>query len=364
MEKNRLTTKLRFGWTTGTCATAACHAAFYGLIGKPVPKIVSILTPSGKTAMLAVEDFKQDSAEAVSASIIKDAGDDPDVTHGAKISATLAFRPEDDAGIRFFAGSGVGTVTKSGLPLAVGEPAINPVPRQMMIDTICALAAEFGVSSAINVTISVENGAALALKTWNPRLGIEGGLSILGTSGVVRPYSCSAWIASIHRGVDVGIANQLDHMIATTGSTSERCALNHYPTTPISLLDMGDFIGGLLKYMRNHPLPSLTIAGGFAKLTKFAQGANDLHNARAQLDFKKLGEVAQGMAGIDAQRVESANTAYEVLQRLTQAEQTALCTAIAGLCKQRAFELLRHEHTKMNIMLVARDGALLYQTGF
>jgi cobalt-precorrin-5B (C1)-methyltransferase len=139
------------------------------------------------------------------AGIVKDAGDDPDVTHGALVMSRVRRLP-DGAGIVFKAGSGVGMVTKAGLPVAVGEPAINPVPRQMMTKVVGALCAEHGVAPDIEIEISIENGAELALKTWNPRLGIIGGLSVLGTTGVVHPFSCAAWIHSIHRGIDVARA--------------------------------------------------------------------------------------------------------------------------------------------------------------
>jgi cobalt-precorrin-5B (C1)-methyltransferase len=195
-------TTLRRGWTTGACATAAVKAALQGLWGDAFP-----VHGSG-----VGKGF-------VEASIEKDAGDDPDVTHGAIIWARVE---RSEGGIVFKAGEGVGMVTKAGLPIAVGEPAINPVPRQMIISVISEMADFYGQNEDVIVTISVEDGAALALKTWNPRLGIEGGLSILGTTGIVRPFSCAAWIASIHRGIDVARADGLKHVAGCTGATSER----------------------------------------------------------------------------------------------------------------------------------------------
>ena len=204
------------------------------------------------------------------AGIIKDAGDDPDVTHGALIRATL--RPgRAGAGVSFHGGEGVGVITKPGLPIPVGDPAINPVPRQMMRDAVAELANALKGPLDVEIEISVPGGGEIALKTWNPRLGIEGGISILGTTGVVRPFSCSAWIASIHRGIDVARANDLPHVMGSTGATSEGWGRKAYALPDIALIDMGDFVGGMLKYMRRHPVPNLSILGGFGKMVKLAR---------------------------------------------------------------------------------------------
>ncbi|MEM7379072.1 MAG: cobalt-precorrin-5B (C(1))-methyltransferase CbiD, partial [Pseudomonadota bacterium] len=195
--------QLRRGWTTGACATAACHAACLGLLRGTLPNTVRITLPRGERPEFTVVRGEL-SAYSATATVEKDAGDDPDVTHGALISVHLSRNTLGT--VRFFAGPGVGTVTLPGLPIAVGEPAINPVPRQMMTDTLAGLGAAHGVTTGWDVTVSVEDGERLAAQTWNGRLGIVGGLSILGTTGIVRPYSCAAWIHSIHRGVDVARA--------------------------------------------------------------------------------------------------------------------------------------------------------------
>ncbi len=362
--RKTLTSNLRFGWTTGTCATAACHAAYIGLMTGECPKRVQIKTPAGDIADLEVIDPIINSKgtdpnnEWAQAGIIKDAGDDPDVTHGALIIGRLIPR-QDNKGIRFFAGIGVGKITKPGLPLAVGEPAINPVPRAMMQETIENLAKIYGGSTALDIEISVPTGEALALKTWNPKLGIVGGISILGTTGVVRPFSCAAWIASIHRGIDVCRANHFKHVIAATGATSEKCALGVYDVEAEAVIDMGDFIGGMLKYMRKNPVPRLTIAGGFAKLAKFAQGANDLHSGRSQLDLEQLASFSASHLGIDSDLLKNCNTGLELLNRLQPQQQSTLCKALSAIIKQRVYELLRHEQTQIGIMFVARDGGLL-----
>jgi cobalt-precorrin-5B (C1)-methyltransferase len=292
---------LRRGWTTGACATAATRAALTALVTGRFPDPVEITLPKGQVVAfaLALEEKGEGWARV---GIVKDAGDDPDVTHGATIVSTVRMRPE---GVVFKAGEGVGTVTKPGLPIAVGEPAINPVPRQMME----AVVAEFGVGAEIE--ISVPGGLALAEKTWNGRLGIVGGLSILGTTGIVNPFSCAAWIASIHRGIDVARASGFAHVAGCTGSTSEDAVRAHYGLPLEAMLDMGDFAGGLLKYLRVNPVPRITIGGGFGKMVKLAQGAMDLHSGRSQVDFMWL---AERVVPDLRERVLVANTALEVLE--------------------------------------------------
>lgn len=279
---------LRRGWTTGACAAAAARAAYQALLTGVFPDPVSIRLPRGERPCFALAEAKVE-ADAAIAGIIKDAGDDPDVTHGALVRARVA-RGEPGSGLHFRAGEGVGTVTLPGLPVAVGEPAINPGPRAMIREALLDLAEGVGDPLDLSITLSIPGGADLATRTLNPRLGIVGGLSILGTTGVVTPYSCSAWIHSIHRGVDVARAAGHDHIAAATGSTSERAVAALHGLPEIALIDMGDFAGGLLKYLRRHPVLRLTIAGGFGKLVKLAQGALDLHSARSSLDREALAD--------------------------------------------------------------------------
>lgn len=373
VRKDKLQTNLRFGWTTGTCATAAVNAAYTALVTGEFPDRVTIITPSGKNADLEVVNTERgtedDGAKAsrgvgaswFSAGIIKDAGDDPDVTHGALITATLRRGP-DGTGIHFQRGEGVGVVTKPGLPVPVGEPAINPVPRQMMQDAIDALAERLAGPRDIIIEISVPGGADLALKTWNPRLGIEGGISILGTTGVVRPFSCSAWIASIHRGIDVARANGLHHVMASTGATSEAWGKSCYDLPDIALIDMGDFVGGMVKYLRRHPLANLSIMGGFGKMVKLGQGAIDLHSARSQVDFSALAEMAAPF-GLDTSRVAAANSVLEVAQMANPDQRSALADAVASAARQTVLSHLRDAPTSVEVAIISRDGALLGRAG-
>ncbi|MEP1207325.1 MAG: cobalt-precorrin-5B (C(1))-methyltransferase [Rhizobiaceae bacterium] len=353
--------ELRRGWTTGACATAATKAALTALVTGTFPDPVEITLPKGETPSfpLCFESLNDGGAYA---GIVKDAGDDPDVTHGATIIAHVVPLPEG-SGVVFVAGQGVGEVTKAGLPIPPGEAAINPVPRQMMRDVVGEICAQHMLPPDLQITISVPDGEEIAKQTWNPRLGIVGGISILGTTGVVHPFSCSAWIHSIHRGIDVARAAGFERVLGATGSTSEAAAQKIYQLPETALLDMGDFAGGLLKYLRKHPLPNLTIAGGFAKLTKLAQGAMDLHSGRSQVDFKWLVDQVEtllddGLEDEMKKRILNANTAAEVLQ-LTQELPIDLPRQIALLAQQAAQGVLRDAPVKVEIMVVARNGDIL-----
>ncbi len=357
---NTLTTSLRFGWTTGTCATAATYAAYTAMVSGEFPQFVTIDTPSGKSAHLEISTMRIGD-DGWMAGVIKDAGDDPDVTHGAEIRVTVS-KGASGEGVVFRGGDGVGRITKSGLPIAVGEPAINPVPRQMIEACISNLSSECGGPADVVITISVPGGEELAAKTWNPRLGIEGGISILGTTGVVRPFSCSAWIASIHSGIDVARANGIDHVAGSTGATSEATVRLQYSLPDIALLDMGDFVGGLLKYLRRNPVPRLTIAGGFGKIVKLSQGHSDLHSARSQIDFNRLADVAASAAGMDHGAVAGANSALDVLDMASSDEAKALTAAIAEAACAEARGVLRSDEVNLDLMIVSRDGRVLAET--
>jgi len=348
---------LKRGWTTGACATAATKAALSALLGGTFEDPVTITLPKGETPSfpLAIEELGEGFARA---GIIKDAGDDPDVTHGAMIVSKVRFG-ESGTGITFKAGKGVGTITRPGLPLGVGEPAINPVPRSMMIEVIETLCAAHTAIPDIEIEISIPTGEQLADQTWNPRLGIIGGLSILGTTGIVHPFSCSAWIHSIHRGIDVAVAEGLPHVAGCTGSTSEKAVQEHFGLPDHAMLDMGDFAGGMLKYIRNHPVPRVTIGGGFAKLTKLGQGFMDLHSGRSQVDFNWLAERAIE-AGIEdaADSIRAANTAAHA-REIGLEHGIDLAPAIARHAQQQASKILRGGSTLVDIMVIDRQGNII-----
>ncbi len=342
---NQATPPLRRGWTTGACATAATKAALIALWGAGFDEVVSITLPKGETPDFDVVNTRSgDGWREVG--IIKDAGDDPDVTHGCEVRVRVA---ASTGGVVFKAGEGVGMVTKPGLPIPVGEPAINPKPREMMVNVVKELAALHKRPADVEITISIVNGAALALKTWNPRLGIKGGLSVLGTTGVVRPFSCAAWIASIHRGVDVARATDTLHVAGCTGATSEATVQAHYGLPDHAMLDMGDFAGGLLKYLRRHPVARLTIGGGIGKITKLAQGAIDLHSARSQVDFATLAV----MTGDD--RLSAANTALEAYE--IAGKPMAETVAKTALITVR--DVLREAQMQVDIVIIDRAGTVI-----
>ncbi|MEJ8649212.1 cobalt-precorrin-5B (C(1))-methyltransferase [Streptomyces sp. MS1.AVA.3] len=356
-------TGLRHGWTTGACATAASTAAYTALLGGEFPDPVTITLPKGQTPSfaLAVEELAPGRTTAM-AGVVKDAGDDPDVTHGALVRATVRALPAG-SGVVFKAGPGVGTVTRPGLPLDVGEPAVNPVPRQMMREHLAEVARRHGGGAAtadVEVEISVDHGEEIARSTWNPRLGILGGLSILGTTGIVVPYSCSAWIDSIRRGVDVARAAGRRHVAGCTGSTSEKVAvaLHHLPED--ALLDMGDFAGAVLKYIRRHPVERLTICGGFAKLSKLAAGHLDLHSARSQVDKGFLAELAR-RGGADealAAAVAEANTGLAALQ-LCAAAGVPLGDLVAATARDESLAVLRGAPVAVDVICIDRAGMVV-----
>jgi len=296
---------------------------------------------------------------AAEAAIVKDAGDDPDVTHGALIRSRVELLPAGN-GIQFVAGDGVGTVTKPGLPLNVGEPAINPGPRKMMADNIGEAASALGIASDCRITISVDHGAKLAKHTWNERLGILGGLSILGTTGIVVPFSCSAWIASIHQGIDVARAGGLTHIAACTGSTSEAMVKALYGLDSSAIIDMGDFVGGTVKYLRRKPVQRLTIAGGFAKLSKLAAGHMDLHSKRSQVDPAFLATLVDDAEL--AAKIAVAETGLRVLQ-LAEAAGVAIGDAVAQKCAERVRAEVSPE-TDVEIIVCDRGSEIVGRAPF
>ncbi len=347
------TTPLRRGWTTGACAAAAARAAAEGLLTGQFPDPVTIRLPGGSSAAFALAEHSA-LPNAAMAAIVKDAGDDPDVTHGALIRVTLSLGAPG-SGVRFRAGPGVGTVTLPGLPVPPGEPAINPVPRRMITEALAEAAGMFGGGGDWVVEVSIPGGEALAERTLNGRLGIVGGLSVLGTTGIVIPFSCAAWIDSIRRGIDVARATGLTHVAAATGRTSELAVQQRYGLPDGALLDMGDFVGGTLKYLRRHPVARVTLAGGLAKMTKLAQGRLDLHSKRGGVDGAALGALAARLGATPdlAERIAAANTtalAFDLAGDLPLAE------TIAAEAHRVAQAVLEDAPITLEVLLIDREG--------
>ena len=354
---------LRRGWTTGTCATAAAKAAYTALLTGEFPDPVEVTLPRGgrPAFTLATTALEEGSATA---GVVKDAGDDPDVTHGALILATVR-RSARGSGVSFRAGEGVGTVTRPGLPVPPGEPAINPVPRQMLRGAIEEVAAANGDAGDVEIEIAVPGGEALAAKTLNGRLGIVGGLSILGTTGIVVPYSCSAWIHSIYSGIDVARAAGLTHIAGATGAASEAAVKTLHNLPDTALIDMGDFVGGMLKYVRTHPVPRVTIAGGVGKMTKLAQGLLDLHSRRGSVDLAVLAKLAESEGGSRAlsERILASNTAAEAFAHAEE-EGIALGDAVARAAWETAARVVAGNEIEVEIAVFDRDGRLVGHAPF
>ena len=306
-------TKLRSGYTTGACATATALAAARLLLARKSSLNMSILLPRGQQVDFKLTNCKQLDETSARADTIKDAGDDPDATHGATVFSVVEL--SDTPGIRFHAAEGVGTVTRAGLAIAVGEPAINPVPRKMISDHLQEVAAKYSYKGGFEVSIGIENGEKIALDTMNGRLGILGGLSILGTTGIVKPYSCAAYIASIHQSIDVAAANGITHIAAATGSTSETFVQSHLGFEDVAVVEMGDFAGAVLKHLRKVPVTRLTICGGFGKISKLAAGNQSLHSKDSSINFNFLAKQAEKLGANSKllDQVKSSNTSLEAL---------------------------------------------------
>src|SRR5712671_6095742 len=353
------TTALRRGWTTGACAAAASRAAFQALLTGEFPNPVAIRLPRGQAPIFPLALAEQSDGRA-RAGVVKDAGDDPDVTHGTLIVADLAWAAPG-SGISFRAGAGVGTVTRPGLALAVGEPAINPAPRAMIRDTLLDLAEANGAPPPdLTVTIAIPGGDRLALKTMNARLGIVGGLSVLGTTGIVVPYSCASWIHAIHRGIDVARAAGQGHIAAATGTTSEEAVRRLYGLPELALIDMGDFVGGTLKYLRRHPVARLTLAGGFAKLAKLAQGHLDLHSSASRVDAKALADILAGLGCGEsvvaaARQAAGAGEVLDLARRAGAELAAALARRVAMQARETALATLAGS-TEVDVAIFDRQG--------
>jgi cobalt-precorrin-5B (C1)-methyltransferase len=354
---------LRYGWTTGACATAAAKAAYTGLLTGEFPDPVEVTLPRGQRPAFALATTAMDKHSAM-AGVVKDAGDDPDVTHGALIVATIK-RSAPGSGVSFRAGEGVGTVTRPGLPIPPGEPAINPVPRKMLREAIAEVAAAHGESGDVEIEIAIPGGEVLAAKTMNGRLGIVGGLSILGTTGIVVPYSCSSWIQAIRSGIDVARAAGLTHIAGATGAASEEAVKKLHGLPEFALIDMGDFVGGMLKYLRTHPVQRVTIAGGVGKMTKLAQGLLDLHSRRGSVDLAVLAKLA-GRAGGSRElsaRILASNTAAEAFAH-AEADGVELGSEVAHAGWETAAAVIAGKPIEIEIAMFDREGRLMGHAPF
>jgi cobalt-precorrin-5B (C1)-methyltransferase len=290
----------RTGFTTGANATACVVAALRCLLDSGELTSVQITLPEGQNPVFAIAWTRRDADAGVTCAAVKDGGDDPDATHGAEIRATV--RLSTLAGqVRFLKGEGVGTVTKPGLGLEVGGPAINPVPRKMMTEHALAILAEHGMAGrGVDITVGVKDGEAIAKKTLNARLGILGGISILGRTGIVYPYSTSAYIASVEQGIEVAVHQGCETLVLTTGGLTEQYAMAALPALPEeAFIQMGDYVGKALDHCVKLGVKRAILAGQMGKVSKLAQGEVHTHARKASVDLGLLADLARSAGAPD-----------------------------------------------------------------
>ncbi len=349
---------LRTGYTTGSCAAAAAKAATLALQQQKPVETVTIWLPIHRTATFQPINWRITPEEA-HCGIIKDAGDDPDVTHGAEICATVTWREEP--GIEIRGGIGVGTVTKPGLGLEVGGPAINRVPRRMIIYSVEEALASSSLSRGVCVTISVPNGEELAKKTTNPRLGILGGISILGTTGIVKPYSTASWRASVIQAINVAAANGCQEIVLSTGSSSEKFAQQLRPDLPeMAFIDMGIFTGDALKASVRNKLARVTLCGMIGKLSKIAQGHFQTHVAGNQVDLGFLADIAEQCGAPESvlMEIRRGNTARHFMEIALAHSLKEVFPLICRRVCQQCFDYIKGQ-IAVEVILFDFDGKVL-----
>jgi cobalt-precorrin-5B (C1)-methyltransferase len=349
---------LRTGWTTGTCASAAAKAAATALDTGQVQHVVEVGLPGGQRVSFPVDECTLGDSQ-VEAVVVKDAGDDPDVTHGARLTATVRWR--DEPGIELDGGVGVGVVTKPGLGLELGGPAINPVPRTMITQAV-GEAVDLG-TKGVTVIISVPDGERMARKTTNARLGIIGGISILGTTGIVRPFSTASWRASVEQAISVLAAQGEDTVVLCTGGRTEKGAMKLLPHLPeVCFVEVGDFTGAALRKAVEHHLSHVIFAGMAGKLTKLAAGVLMTHYTRSKVDLALLEEITSSAGGPGdlAAQVGQANTARHAAELWDQAgllpeAGRELCARAARVLSRFAAELAGPQMRPPQIRVIMVD---------
>ncbi len=336
--------RLRSGFTTGACAAAAAKGALYALVHNCCPESVEIPFPRQNRVRFQIHNYTLNSNGSATASVIKDAGDDPDVTNRAEICATVSYATHADTDNEYIqidnvllaGGKGIGTVTKPGLAIKPGEPAINPVPREMIVTAVKEIVAD----KQIVVTISIPKGKELAEKTLNKRLGIIGGLSILGTTGVVRPVSADAWTATIKASLDVAREAGLNEVVLSTGRTSEKGAEDLLGLPEEAYAMMGDYLEFSLKEASTRGFTTVHLSGMWAKIMKAGLCIPQTHVRHGALEVADGAAFLQqlGCSGKLLERIQNSNTAREMYQHLEDAGKTdiinAVCLAAKKYCEQ------------------------------
>ena len=344
--------KLRTGYTTGSSATAASKAALLSIIKQQQIEEIEIILPKKSTIMIPVNSCKFEKNKA-KCSVIKDGGDDPDVTHGAEIIVELTFNDNKNQ-IEIDGGEGIGIVTKPGLGLEINKPAINPVPKKMIIENLKEIGEDILKEKGIRVVISVPKGKELGPKTDNPRIGIKGGISILGTSGIVIPFSTASYAASIRQNLDVSIAMGNDTVVLTTGGRSEDFAKKIIDLPEHCFVQMGDFSGYTIQQCGRKNIKKAYVVGFIGKLAKMAAGVKQTHVKGSKVDMNFLAELARKVGANEEiiESVKKANTARHVSEIIQENNVDGFFELI---CSEVYKHMRKHSEEKVPIDVILFD---------
>ena len=356
--------KLRSGYTTGACAAAAAKGAMLAFLGHSPVRNVEIPFPDGSRVLFSLSGCKvlPSAGKTAMASVVKDAGDDPDVTNGATIEATVCANQDQNAPekIIILGGKGVGIVTKPGLAVSVGEPAINPVPRRMIREAIAEALAQHAsdLKNRFIITISIPEGEDLAKKTLNKRLGIIGGLSVLGTTGIVRPVSAEAWTATISTSMSVASKAGIKEIVLSTGRTSERAVQQKFTFPEEALVMMGDYLKFSLEEAEKFRFSRIHIAGMWAKILKGAMEIPQTHVRNGALEVDQAIALLKGLGVSEetAGSLNGANTAREIYTRLLALEDR---DSILRVCRQARDFCSKTARLPVTVHLVDTSGRIV-----
>lgn len=349
---------LRTGYTTGTSATAAAKAALLSIINQTKIENVDVKLPNGSLIKIPIHscEFDENGAKC---SVIKDGGDDPDVTHGAEIVVDLSFTNKTDE-IEIDGGEGVGVVTKPGLGLELNKAAINPVPKKMINENLREVKNKYNFSKGIRIIISVPRGKELGPKTDNPRIGILNGISILGTSGIVIPFSTASYAASIRQNLDVAIAMGNDIVVLTTGGRSEDFAKKIVDLPEHCFVQMGDFSGYTIQQCARKAIKKAYVVGFIGKLAKMAAGVKQTHVKGSKVDMNFLADLAKKCNADETtiENIKKANTARHVSEIIIQNNVKGFFEEI---CNETYKHMRKHSEEKvpLDVILFDFDGNIL-----
>ena len=344
--------KLRTGFTTGTCASAASVAALLAIMHQKKIESVDVILPKRSKINIKIASC-QFSNKTARCSVIKDAGDDPDVTHGAEIFVDLTLTDKADS-IEIDGGEGVGRITKPGLGLEIGAAAINPVPKKMIKENVSQIAKDLLNKKGIKIIITVPKGKELAVKTDNPRLGIIDGISILGTSGIVIPYSTASFAASIRQALDVTVAMKDDSVVLTTGGRSEDFSRNIITLPEHCFIQMGDFSGYAIEQCAKKKIKKAYVVGFIGKFSKIATGVKQTHVKGSKVDMNFLAKIAQKYNADKntIEKIKKANTARHVLEIVSE---NKLEKFFDGICSEVYKHLRDQSEMKVEIDAIMFD---------